>query len=72
MSVTEPSDEAFFLLQHIEGHPDFHFRSTVWTSYRQHLQADKWVKKHMAEKEASGYCEPRQQYYLSGPHGLTQ
>jgi pilus assembly protein CpaC len=72
MSVNDPTDEAFFLLQHIEGHPDFHFRSTVWASYRQHVKADKWVQKHLYNKASAGYCEPEQQYYISGQHGLTE
>ena len=72
MSVTEPSDEAFYLLQHIEGHPAFHYRSTVWSSYRQHVQSDKWIRKHLVEKGSPGYCEPNNQYYISGPHGFSE
>lgn len=72
MSVTEPSDEAFYLLQHIEGHPAFHYRSTVWPSYRQHVQSDKWIRKHLVEKVSPGYCEPNNQYYISGPHGFSE
>ena len=72
MSVTDPSDEAFYLLQHIEGHPAFHYRSTVWSSYRQHVQSDKWIRKHLVEKVSPGYCEPNNQYYISGPHGFSE
>lgn len=72
MSVNDPTDEAFFLLQHIEGHPAFHHRSTVWPQYKQHVQSDKWVRKHLVEKTSAGYCETPQQYYINGPHGLSE
>lgn len=72
MSVTDPSDEAFYLLQHIEGHPSFHFRSTVWPQYKQHVKSDKWVRKHLVEKASAGYCETPQQFYVSGPHGFSE
>ena len=71
MSVTEPTDEAFYFLQHIEGHPAVHHRSTVWPQYKQHAFADKWVQKHIQQKAAAGYSEPQQQYYFNGPHGLS-
>lgn len=72
MSVTEPTDEAFFFLQHIEGHPSIHHRSTVWPQYKQQVQADKWVQKHLQQKASAGYSESQPQYYFSGPHGLSQ
>ena len=72
MSVTEPTDEAFYFLQHIEGHPSIHHRSTVWPQYKQQVQADKWVQKHLQQKTSAGYSEPQPQYYFSGPHGLSQ
>ena len=72
MSVTEPTDEAFYFLQHIEGHPSIHHRSTVWPQYKQQVQADKWVQKHLQQKASAGYSEPQPQYYFSGPHGLSQ
>ena len=72
MSVTEPTDEAFFFLQHIEGHPSIHHRSTVWPQYKQQVQADKWVQKHLQQTASAGYSEPQPQYYFSGPHGLSQ
>ena len=72
MSVTDPTDAAFYLWQHTEGHSAFHHRSTVWPAYKQHVQADKWVQKHLRQKASAGYCDPRQQYYISGPHGLSE
>ncbi len=72
MSVTEPTDEAFYFLQHIEGHPSIHHRSTVWPQYKQQVQADKWVQKHLQQKVSPGYSEPQPQYYFHGPHGLSQ
>ena len=72
MSINDPTDKAFFLLQHTEGHPAFAHRSTVWPAYKQHVQSDKWVRKHLVEKASAGYCEPQQQYYVNGPHGLSE
>ena len=72
MSVTDPTDKAFYLLQHTEGHSAFHHRSTVWPAYKQHVQADKWIQKHLRQKASAGYCEPQQQYYFAGPHGLSE
>ena len=72
MSVTDPTDTAFYLLQHTEGHPAFHHRSTVWPAYKQHVQADKWIQKHLRQKVSAGYCEPQQQFYIAGPHGLSE
>ena len=40
MSINDPTDKAFFLLQHTEGHPAFAHRSTVWPAYKQHVQSD--------------------------------
>ena len=72
MSVTDPTDKAFYLLQHTEGHSAFPHRSTVWPAYKQHVQADKWIQKHLRQKASAGYCEPQQQYYFAGPHGLSE
>ena len=72
MSVTDPTDKAFYLLQHTEGHPAFHHRSTVWPAYKKHVQADKWIQKHLRQKVSAGYCEPQQQHYITGPHGLSE
>jgi pilus assembly protein CpaC len=71
MSLTDPTDCAFYLLQHIEGHPDFHHRSTVWPSYRQHVVADYWIQKHRQDKASPEICG-EQDYYIDGPHGLSE
>lgn len=71
MSVTDPTDVAFYLMQHIEGHPDFHHRSTVWPQHRQHIIADQWIQKHRQDKATPEFCG-EQNYYIDGPHGMSE
>jgi len=73
MAVTDPTDNAFYLWQMIEGHPDVQHRSTIWPQYRmetlrQNAQALK--ARYQSAKGGPVHCES-QQYYMSGPQGFS-
>lgn len=74
MTVTEPTDNAFYLWQMIEGHPDVHHRSTVWPQYRMEtLRQNSQVLKarYQQAKGRAVHCES-QQFYMSGPQGFSE
>lgn len=74
MAVTEPTDNAFFFWQMIEGHPDVHHRSTIWPQYRMEtLRQNAQVLKSRFQHAKGGtvHCES-QQYYMSGPQGFSE
>ncbi len=73
MAVTDPTDNAFYFWQMIEGHPDVQHRSTIWPQYRMEtLRQNAQVLKARYQQSKGGtvHCES-QQYYMSGPQGFS-
>jgi pilus assembly protein CpaC len=74
MSMTEPTDAAFYFHLAIEGDPNVHHRSTVWPEYHRQRTAA-W---HQARRDARrGYkveanFEAHQDAYLCSPHGFSE
>ncbi|MFT5527296.1 MAG: pilus assembly protein CpaC, partial [Pirellulaceae bacterium] len=58
MRVTESTNRDFFLGQKIEGQPDVHYRSTVWTAQKNQMRA-------------SRNAHQRKSYYICGPQGFS-
>jgi pilus assembly protein CpaC len=59
---TEPNDIDFYLRSQIEGRPHEQHRSTVWSKYRHMLLNPKLYYPTMQQS---------QNYYVAGPHGLS-
>jgi hypothetical protein len=66
MEVTEPGDCAFYLVGRIEGHSDYHYRSTYGPAYKQHLRDAR-----IEAKRQGGYLES-EGYYIQGEHGFSR
>ncbi len=74
MNVTDPTDNAFFLWQMIEGHPDVHHRSTMAPQVRmQTLRENAQILKARYQG-SKGYPvhQQSQGYYMSGPQGFSE
>ncbi len=59
---TEPNDKDFYLRNQIEGRPNEHHRSTVWSKYKHMLLNPKLYYSTMQQTQG---------YYVTGPHGLS-
>ncbi|GIX03537.1 MAG: hypothetical protein KatS3mg113_0543 [Planctomycetaceae bacterium] len=62
MEVTEPNDHDFYWYGDIEGRPDCHHRSTVWSLYHSRM------KRCGHYKDKTGASE----FYLQGPYGYSE
>ncbi|MCO6459039.1 MAG: pilus assembly protein N-terminal domain-containing protein [Pirellulaceae bacterium] len=74
MEVTDPTGHDFYLLQHIEGRPNLHHRSTVWPAYQQQLRGANKTAIHEAKRQIKLHSmfNRHQQYYLSGACGYSR
>ncbi len=73
MSVTDPTDNAFFLWQMIEGHPDVHHRSTMAPQVRMETLRENSQILKARFQGSKGYpvYQQSQGYYMSGPQGFS-
>lgn len=69
MDVTEPTDHAFYWRNQIEGDPWVDHRSTVWPAYQKQIHQAVHEAKRQAKR--NGNFINHQDFYISGPHGLS-
>jgi pilus assembly protein CpaC len=69
MDVTDPTDHAFYLHNQIEGNPGVEHRSTVWPTYKHQIHRAVHDAKRQAKQ--NGKFIDHQEFYISGPHGLS-
>lgn len=69
MDVTEPTDHEFFCKNQIEGLPGVDHRSTVWPAYKRQLH--RAVREAKQQAKHNGNFIDHQEFYISGPHGLS-
>ena len=74
MELMDPTDHDFYLLQKIEGRPDYAHRSTVWPSYRHRRREanSRAVHEAKAQIKMHSMFNRHQKYYLSGAGGFSR
>ncbi len=74
MSVTDPTDDAFYFMQMVEGRDGVEHRSTVWPHQSKETLIDnvEILKARMRGNKSQPVYQESQNYYISGPQGFSQ
>lgn len=70
MDVTEPTNHAFYFQNQIEGQPGVDHRSTVWPVYQHRIHQA--IREAKRQAKRNGTFINHQDFYISGPHGLSE